>query len=182
MDERFVIFKTKKFLEESSFQSSDIMAFVASEKHRLESTQYDKRCCVLLVEFWKAVGEHKVDVARIRMLADQIAAAAELASSAYQKLLKLRPNDAQLLETCAGFIDCIGNDPEEARRMRLRAQDILQRTTKLAEQQGTMRPDGGGLDWDSGILTVSASGGLNNGCILSANTQVITQACIEMLS
>jgi hypothetical protein len=57
-----VVFKTKKHLEENAFQSLDIMALVTSEKHRQASSFSDHRCCTLLVEFWKALAESKVDL------------------------------------------------------------------------------------------------------------------------
>jgi hypothetical protein len=60
LDELFVVFKTKKHLEENAFQSLDIMALVTSEKHRQASSLHDHRCCTLLVDFWKALAESKV--------------------------------------------------------------------------------------------------------------------------
>ena len=104
-----------------------------------------------------------------RSLADQIAESAGLAQSAYQKLLKLRPHDASLLETYAGFVESIGNDPDEAKKFLRRSEDMQQRQAKAK------RSSFGGvnaIDEESGILTVDASGELDNGRIVAANTQI----------
>jgi hypothetical protein len=107
------------------------------------------------------------------MLADQIAESADMAQNSYQKLVKLRPNDAELLEIYSGFVDTIGNDPEEAKKMLIRATDMRTRQAKLAASGGSSTPAGEHqIDWDSGILTVDASADL--GRIVAANTQVQT--------
>lgn len=56
LDIKFVIFKSTKHLEETAFQEEDIIGFVTGEKYLALSRAYDKRCCLLLADFWKGLG------------------------------------------------------------------------------------------------------------------------------
>jgi hypothetical protein len=168
LDERFIIFKCMKHLEENAFQQEDIIGFVTGEKHLHLSKAYDKQCCVLLAEFWECMSEAKINVSRIRSLADQIAEYASLASASYTKLLKLRPTDAALLELYSGFVGTIGNDPDEGVKLKSKALEMRSRQAKT--KQSTLDKDLR-VDANSGILTVDASGEEDTGNIVAANMQ-----------
>ena len=108
-----------------------------------------------------------MDVNHIRKLSDLITEASLLADDSYKQLIKLRPHDAPIMETYAGFVETIGNDPEEARKLELRAQDLKQRQVKMTNTDSADV----GIDASSAILTVDASGKpLENGRVLAANT------------
>jgi hypothetical protein len=94
---------------------------------------------VLLAEFWRGLGEAKVNVVYIRQLADQISESTSAATSSYTKLLKLRPNDASLLELYAGFIMTVCNDPEEALKLQTKAKDIRLRAEKLRHSMKSLQ-------------------------------------------
>jgi hypothetical protein len=163
LDVAFAIFKTKKYTEESASQNSDIMTWVACEKYWKLSKFYDRRCCVLLAQFWVCLGEPKLQVNLIQNLADQIAVAVREATSAYTKLIKLKPDDVEVMNIYAGFLDYVRNDPEGAQKFKTRAEVIRTRNTNKDSAEGKFN------DNDCSILRVDASGTSRNGIILSAN-------------
>jgi PAS domain-containing protein len=162
LDIAFAIYKTKKYTEENASQNSDIMTWVACEKYWKLSKFYDRRCCMLLSEFWTRLGDSKLQIGAIQILADQIAVAIKEASSAYSRLIKLKPDDYEVLNIYAGFLDCIRNDPEQSKKFKTRAEVVRTRAGKETTA-------GKFNDSDCSILRVDASGTSQNGVILSAN-------------
>jgi hypothetical protein len=101
-------------------------------------------------------------VAHLRSLADQISGSAAAANSSYTKLLKLSTNDASSMELYAGFIADVGNDQDEAAKVRTRAKEIRVRAEKSSPRACL-------IDESSAILTVDATMDLSCGEIIGAN-------------
>ena len=130
IDARFIIFKTRKELEEQSFRANDVVAFVAREKYLKVAMMHDQRCCSLLIEFWNELAFPKPNDEKVRLLSDAIGTSQATAHSSYKKLLKLRGDDVRVIKMYSGFLSDIANDPETAEQMKLRWQHLQYQDAK----------------------------------------------------
>jgi hypothetical protein len=67
-------------------------------------------------------------------------------------------------------VESIGNDPDEGKKLLLRANDLDQRRAKMAKSNLQEQEGNTAMDSDSAILTVNASGvPIENGRVIAAN-------------
>ena len=177
LDLSFNIYKTKQLLEENA-DTSDVMAYVKSEKYLNEALNMDKSCCIQLIQFWNELSRRHPDINKVRNLALSIGKSSAAAKAAYVQLLGVSQQSHKTLQLFGTFLTDVINDTKAGQQLLMRAANSKRKEKAKAAHLQSLDDIQSGL---VGVLLVNLedSSGGEEGAILTANplaSQLLNQA------
>jgi hypothetical protein len=148
--------------------SSDIISYVAWQKHMTEAKSFDEDATRCQLSFWQQLSEAAPDISLLQDLAAKINTNIAGCHTAFTALLKLQPNSTEVMRMYASFLADLTNDAQQSAAMLKKADDFEEKQSHLRHQQLEKQPQ---ADDRQAVVTVSGSkhkyvGGSDRSCTM----------------
>ena len=149
----FVLIAVDQELSSSTDGNNDIVAYIQLQKSIADAKKYDLSAARATLAFWEVLQGNQPDLSRMNELSTQINKSMGQAYEAFRLLMRLNANSISVLRMYAGFLLDLANEPEQARLMLTRADELEDQQSKDHHESGL---DMTTLDDRHAIVSISA--------------------------
>ena len=150
----FILFyRHHQEVSSNSDGNTDIVAYIQLQKSIADAKKYDLSAARATLAFWEVLQGNQPDLSRMNELSTQINKSMGQAYEAFRLLMRLNANSISVLRMYAGFLLDLANEPEQARLMLTRADELEDQQSKDHHESGL---DMTTLDDRHAIVSISA--------------------------